>query len=103
MGTRPTSPQLAGFPGFALGSQPVRPALPGLLGEQGGDAGLGRGAAGLGRAGLSRSLQQAGEEEMGWRNCVQVCTTEGQASEGVEAACPAREEKEALWVAVMPV
>lgn len=65
--------------------------------------GLGEEQRGLGRAGLSRSLQQAGEEEMGWRNCVQVCITEGQASEGVEAACPAREEKEALRVAVMPV
>lgn len=58
---------------------------------------------GLGRAGLSRSLQHVGEEELGWRNCAQVCATEGQASEGVEAACPAKEEREALSVAVMPV
>lgn len=66
--------------------------------------GLGEEQRGPGRVGLSRSLQHAGEEEMGWRNCVQVCAaTEGQASEGVEGACPAREEKEALSVAVMPV
>ena len=65
--------------------------------------GLGEEQRGLGRAGLSRSLQQAGEKEIGWRNCVQVCPTEGQASERIEAACPAREEKEALSVAVMPV
>ena len=65
--------------------------------------GVGEEQRGLGRAGLSRSLQQAGEKERGWRNCVQVCPTEGQASERIEAACPAREEKEALSVAVMPV
>ena len=34
---------------------------------------------------------------------VQAGFKKARGGEGVEAACPAREEKEALWVAVMPV
>lgn len=73
-------------PGLALAPKPVRPAPPGSLeGKKRRRVEiqeLEEEPKSLQQAGLSQAhfCSRPGEEEMGWRNCVQVCDIEGWAS-----------------------